>query len=214
MMMTIQMIKTKICGIKSIDAARSVEKFGGDFIGFIFYPKSHRYIDPRDAKKIIDSLNRKSKIVGVFVDEDPDKINSIARDLNLDFIQLHGNESAQYARQIEFPIIKAWRINDNFDIERANQFPCEIALLDTFVKGSAGGTGKSFDWENLELDGFNKDFLIAGGISIENVDRAVEIFQKSDRFIGVDVSGSLEIDYQKSPDLIQKFLEHFNSLRK
>ena len=128
----------------------------------------------------------------MFVDEDSDTVNRIAERVGLDYVQLHGNETADYAARIERPIIKAWRFGDNFDVRIANAFPCDIILLDSYVRGQAGGTGQLFNWTAAArlTARLTKPLLIAGGISIENVTTAAAIFQP----YGADVSGSLEVD--------------------
>ena len=203
------MIKIKICGIKTIEAAEAVADNGADFIGFIFFERSHRYIDPRGAAEISRRVSNVKK-VGVFVDERADVINSIADRVGLDYIQLHGRETSEYAATIERPIIKAWRFGDNFDVQSANEFPCEIVLLDSFVKGQAGGTGQLFNWTAAAMltARLTKPLLIAGGISIDNVSTALEMF----RPFGVDVSGSLEVDGEKSIELIEKFIRAVRSI--
>ena len=100
-------MKIKICGIKTENAAQAVENYGADFIGCIFYKKSRRYIEPEVAAQILKPLNRVKK-VGVFVDENVSIVNEISALLNLDYVQLHGNENLDYAAQIHKPIIMAF----------------------------------------------------------------------------------------------------------
>ena len=132
------MLKIKICGIRTEEAAEAASSNGAAFIGFIFFDRSRRYIAPTDAARISKKFPSIKK-VGVFVDERSDVVNSIADRVGLDYVQLHGSETSEYAATIERPIIKAWRFGDNFDVQSANEFPCEIVLLDSFVKGQAGG---------------------------------------------------------------------------
>ncbi len=195
-------MRIKICGIKTAEAARAVEKFGADYIGCIFYAKSKRYIAPEIAAEILRPL--KIKKVGVFVNESAEIVNAIAESIGLDYVQLHGSETAEYAKKICRPLIKAYRYGDGFSVEAANNFPCEFILVDSFVAGSAGGTGKSFDWLNSarEILKLTKPVFIAGGISIENFAEAAEIFKP----YALDVSGSLEIDGVKSATKIESFL--------
>ena len=198
------MIKVKICGIKTREAAIEADQNGADFIGFIFYRKSHRYINPFKAAEIARSVECKK--VGVFVDENVGVINGITRLVGLDYVQLHGNEDAKYAAKIHrAPIIKAWRYNDELDMREVNNYPCDIILLDSFVKDRVGGTGKTFDWHkaSLETRKLTKPFLIAGGISSKNIREVIDIF----RPYGVDLSGSLEINGNKSANKIREFLE-------
>lgn len=192
----------KICGIKTAAAARAVENFGADFIGCIFYRKSRRYTSPETAAEILRPL--KIKKVGVFVDETSATVNRIAETVELDYVQLHGHESAEYAAEISAPIIKAYRYGENFSADAANNFPCEFVLVDAFVSGAAGGTGTTFDWNRaaVEVAKVSKPVFIAGGISQDNFSAAAEIFKP----FALDVSGSLEVNGEKSPALIESFL--------
>ncbi len=202
-------MKVKICGIRTLEAAKAAEAGGADFVGFIFYPGSSRYIEPEQARKIAGEITGPKK-VGVFVDEDPAQVNEIARLVGLDYVQLHGHEDISYAAAMERPIIKAWRFGDGFSAGMANAYPSEIVLLDSFAKGQMGGTGQTFAWREAadEAGQVTKPLLIAGGISIRNVKEAAEIF----RPFGVDVSGSLEEDGQKSPQRIGEFLCYVKNL--
>ncbi len=196
-------MKIKICGIKTLTAAQAVENYGSDFIGCIFYKKSRRYISPELAAQILKPLKRVKK-VGVFVNEKVSVVNEISALVNLDYVQLHGNENADYAAQIHKPIIKAYRFNENFNVDDANNFPCEFILIDSFVKGQVGGTGQTFNWENSadKISQITKPIFIAGGISLENFSDAARIFKP----YALDVSGSLEIDGEKSVDKIKSFM--------
>lgn len=196
-------MKIKICGIKNLEAAKTAEAYGADYIGFVFLKGRHRYIEPEAAAKISKSIKNAMK-VGVFVDEDPDYVNQVAESCGLDYVQLHGHEDESYASQINYPIIKAYRYGENFSVEEAEHYPAEIILIDSFVKGKAGGTGTAFDWQKAAdgIRGLKKPFMVAGGISKQNAAEAIRIFSP----FGLDVSGSLEINGEKSPKLIQEFL--------
>lgn len=200
-------MKVKICGIRNLETALVAEQCGADFLGFIFYPESHRYIEPKQAAAITARLTQAKK-VGVFVDESWREVNRIIRMADLDYVQLHGRESAEYAERMEAPVIKAWRWGDGFTAEKANAFPSELILVDTFVKGKAGGTGESFSWAEAseELGKLQKPWLLAGGISADNVKEAADILHP----FGVDVSGSLEIKGKKSAEKIEEFLERMD----
>ena len=197
-------MKIKICGIKTENAAQAVENYGADFIGCIFYKKSRRYIEPEVAAQILKPLTRVKK-VGVFVDENVSIVNEISELLKLDYVQLHGNENPDYAAQINKPIIKAYRFGENFNIDDANNFPCEFILIDSFVKGQVGGTGQTFNWENSaeKISRITKPIFIAGGISQENFRDAARTFKP----YALDVSGSLEVDGEKSVEKIKSFMD-------
>ncbi len=204
------MLKVKICGIKTREAAIAAEENGADFIGFIFYKNSARFISPFKAAEISKAVALKK--VGVFVNESAGVINGIIRLVGLDYVQLHGNEDEQFVQKIRAPIIKAWRYNDNLDMREVNNFPCDMILLDSFVKGRAGGTGQTFDWRkaSLETRKLTKPFFIAGGISTQNLREVVDIFQP----YGIDLSGSLEINGVKSVNKICEFMNHIKTIQK
>ena len=204
------MLRVKICGIKTLEAAVEAERNGADLIGFVFYRKSARFINPFKAAEIAKSIHCKK--VGVFVDENPGVINGVIRLVGLDYVQLHGNEDVKFASKIrQVPIIKAWRYNDELDMREVNNYPCDIVLLDSFVKDRVGGTGKTFDWRkaSLETRKLTKPFFIAGGISKENIQEVIDIFRPD----GIDLSGSLEIGGNKSVNKIREFMDVFNKLR-
>ena len=192
----------KICGLRTEEAARAAEAAGADLLGFIFYQGSRRYVAPETVKQISTQVKR-SKRVGVFVDAPLAEVNEIAEFCSLDYVQLHGHEGADYARQVPRPVIKAYRYGDNFLAEEAEHYPSEMILLDSFVQGTAGGTGKTFAWQEAsrETASLSKSLLVAGGISEQNLSQVVEAFHP----YGVDVSGSLEEQGEKSVSLIKSF---------
>ncbi|RHM54379.1 phosphoribosylanthranilate isomerase [Mitsuokella sp. AF33-22] len=198
------MLRAKLCGMKTEAAARAADEAGADFIGFIFWPGSHRFVTPAEAAVIGRTVHWARK-VGVFVDEEPAKVCAAADEAGLDYIQLHGHEDAAYARRLNRPVIKAYRYGDGFSAAAANDFPAEFILVDAYRPGQAGGTGESFDWQRAaaEIRAVEKPVLIAGGISEANVAEAAEIFQP----YGVDVSGSLEVHKEKSVDKIRSFMQ-------
>ena len=144
-------VQAKLCGMKTVEAARAAETAGADFIGFIFWRRSHRFVEPEQAARIAEALQR-VKTVGVFVDEEPALVNAVARQCHLDFVQLHGHEDAAYAEQMEVPVIKAYRYGDGFSAEAANAFPAAMILVDAYQKGAAGGTGTCFDWQQAQRE--------------------------------------------------------------
>ena len=194
----------KICGMRTEEAVRAAEAAGADLLGFIFYQGSRRYVAPEKVKQISTQVKR-SKRVGVFVDAPLAEVNEIAEFCSLDYVQLHGHENAEYARQVARPVIKAYRYGDNFLAEEAEHYPAEMILLDSFVQGAAGGTGKTFAWQEAsrETASLSKPLLVAGGISEHNLSQVVEAFHP----YGVDVSGSLEEQGEKSVSLIEAFFK-------
>ena len=196
-------MRVKMCGMKTIAAARAAEEAGADYVGFIFAEKSRRYIAPETAREIVRQLHR-VQTVGVFVDAPMDTVNEIAELVGLDYVQLHGHETADMARRAACPVIKAYRYGDDFSAEEANAYPAEIILVDSYVAGAAGGTGTAFGWQEAtrEIAHVTKPVLIAGGITTESVGEAAEVFHP----FGVDVSGGLEEDGEKSEAKIRAFM--------
>ena len=196
-------MKVKICGLCTEEAVLAAEDAGADFLGFIFYVKSHRHVLPEEVRGLTKHV-RRAKRVGVFVDAPLDAVNAAADFCSLDFVQLHGHESAAYARAVCRPVIKAFRWGDDFSAEKANEYPAEIILLDSFSKDAVGGTGQRFRWREAaeETARLEKPLLVAGGIASGNVREAQELF----RPYGVDVSGSLEIEKRKSVERIREFM--------
>ena len=203
-------MRVKMCGMQTLAAARAAEAAGADYIGFIFAQGSRRYVAPETAHEIAREMQRVKK-VGVFVDAPMAEVNQIADAVGLDYVQLHGHETAEMARMAERPVIKAYRYGDDFDAETANVYPAEIILVDSYVKGAAGGTGLTFHWQEAarEIARVTKPVLIAGGITAANVREAVEIFHP----FGIDVSGGLEEDGVKSKAKITAFMEAVCALR-
>jgi phosphoribosylanthranilate isomerase len=145
------MTKVKICGITNLEDALLAAEFGADALGFNFYPKSPRYISPEKALEIVRQLPKKVLKVGVFVNESMEKISEIAEIAALNSIQLHGEESAEFARKLKaktnLEIIKAFRVSPEFEPEEVLQYEVDAVLLDAYSPKEHGGTGETFDWE-------------------------------------------------------------------
>lgn len=203
-------MRVKMCGMKTVSAALAAEEAGADYIGFVFAEKSRRFIAPKAAQEIARELRHAQK-VGVFVDAPMDEVNAIAALVGLDYVQLHGHETAETARGSERPVIKAYRYGDDFSVEEANTYPAEIILVDSYIRGAAGGTGTTFSWEEAarEIARVRKPVLIAGGITAENAGEAMAMF----RPFGLDVSGGLEENGAKSEAKIRAFMEAVRVLR-
>ena len=196
-------MRAKICGIKDLFAAKVAEEAGADFIGFVFYKSSPRYINPQKAAVICQQI-RESRCVGVFVDEDLEMVNEIAEQVGLDYVQLHGHESASYAEHVICPVIKAYSYDANFSVDEANVYPSEMVLLDTPHPTLPGGTGRPFDWRKAaqDINQIHKSVLVAGGINRENVKQVNKLLHP----YAVDVSSGVEENGEKSLDKIQAFL--------
>ena len=186
------MIFIKICGITNLDDARAAIAAGADALGFNFYKPSPRYIAPPAAREIIAELPDSVLAVGVFVNEDsPSAVAEIANEAGVKAVQLHGDESPSYCRELaaHLQVIKTFVVADTFDIEFAKAYEVEAIMLDTRDRRLRGGTGKTFDWSIAQsvAQRFPKLFL-AGGLSPENVAVAIETV----RPYAVDACSSLE----------------------
>lgn len=191
----------KVCGITTLEAAEAVAQAGADFIGFVFAP-SKRRISPDNAAKIAQTLPKSLKKVGVFVNESAENINYIAKKVGLDYIQLHGDESADFASSLPFPVIKAFPI-DKANASMIHRFPCDYYLIDSPAEEHRGGSGKTFNWEKLnalELD--HGKLILAGGLTVANVQEAVTAVNP----IGIDVSSGVETDGKKDIEKIKQFV--------
>lgn len=172
------MTKVKICGITNLEDALISAKFGADALGFNFYPKSPRYITPENAREIIEQLPPEILKVGVFVNESLEKIVEIAETAKLDAIQLHGEETPEFAKELKqktnLEIIKAFRVSPAFKPEDVLNYEVDAILLDAYNPKEHGGTGETFDWEIAKKvkEIFPKMYL-AGGLAPENVIDAI-----------------------------------------
>ena len=198
------MTKIKLCGLTRPCDIECVNELLPEYIGFVFAPKSRRYISPEKAEKLRTILDSRITPVGVFVDENIDVIADLVKRDIIDVVQLHGNESEQYIedlrRVINCPVIKAFRIESEADIVSANNSSADYVLLD-----SGGGTGKVFD--HLLLKDIARPYFLAGGLIPENVETAV----KQLKSFAVDVSSSLETDGFKDKIKMTAFV---NAVRK
>ena len=187
------MTKVKICGITNLEDALLSAKFGADALGFNFYAKSPRYITPENAREIIEQLPANILKVGVFVNESLEKIVEIAKVAKLDALQLHGEETPAFARELKsktnLEIIKAFRVSPEFKPEDVLQYETDAILLDAYNPQEHGGTGETFDWEIAKKvqEIFPKMYL-AGGLSQNNIATAIS----SVRPFAIDACSCLE----------------------
>ena len=198
------MTKIKLCGLTRSCDIEYVNELLPEYIGFVFAPKSRRYISPEKAEVLREHLDDRITPVGVFVDEKIEVIADLIKRKIIDIVQLHGNESEQYIedlrRVIDCPVIKAFRIESEADIVSANNSSADYVLLD-----SGGGTGKVFDHSLLK--DIARPYFLAGGLTPENVETAV----KQLKSFAVDVSSSLETDGFKDKIKMTAFV---NAVRK
>jgi len=185
--------KVKICGITNLEDARFTAGALADYLGFIFYEKSPRYIEPAKAGAIINWIEG-PETVGVFVNEALDDLNRVARQTGIDMVQLHGNESADYCQLVEKPVIKVFHIKQNMNAQKLADTVepyldiVDYLLFDTSSETQWGGTGKRFDWTIMKNLNQDKPFFLSGGLHTENVREGI----LTTRPFAVDLSSGVE----------------------
>ena len=182
-------VRSKICGITRVDDALTAAKAGADAIGLVFYAKSPRAVDVRQAREIVAALPPFVTTVGLFVNASRCEINEILDAVPLDMLQFHGDETPAQCEGFHRPWFKALRVGNGEDIEAevARYANASGILLDTFVAGVPGGTGERFDWSLIPA-ALAKPLILAGGLTAENVQQAIAQV----RPYAVDVSGGVE----------------------
>ncbi|APO80829.1 MULTISPECIES: phosphoribosylanthranilate isomerase [Pseudomonas] len=182
-------VRSKICGITRIEDALAAAEAGADAIGLVFYAKSPRAVDVRQARAIIAELPPFVTTVGLFVNASRCELNEILEVVPLDLLQFHGDETPQDCEGYHRPWIKALRVRPGDNLEAACQLYAGARgiLLDTYVPGVPGGTGEAFDW-SLVPARLSKPIILAGGLSADNVGQAIAQV----RPYAVDVSGGVE----------------------
>jgi len=171
------MIKIKICGITNLEDALLAAELGADALGFIFYSKSPRKVAPETAREIIAQLPPFVVSVGVFVDEAAAVVQELTARVGLDWVQLHGQESPEYCRNLGRKVIKGFRIKDEDSLRLLADYQgaAQALLLDTYKQGQVGGTGTAFDWRLAREAKKYGWIILAGGLTPENVSRAIAI---------------------------------------
>lgn len=202
------MTKVKICGITNIEDAILAVELGVWAIGFIFYPKSPRYITPENAKKISDKIKAYGvKTIGVFVNEIPERINQITKIAQLNYVQMHGKESALDCNELEVPFIKNIR-----NIEETSNYKNAFAfLVDAYDTIHWGGIGKLANWDLAkQIKAQNKLLILSGGLSVNNIEQA--LIDVNPDF--VDISSNLEISPgKKNHNSMREFFEKIRNFK-
>jgi phosphoribosylanthranilate isomerase len=202
-------MKVKICGITNLKDALLCQSFGADALGFIFYKKSKRYVLPEVVSEITEELSPFIMKVGVFVNESTEVINKLALELKLNCIQLHGDEFPEDIEKINLPVIKSFRISEDFEFSILGKYKNASYLLDSYSNSLYGGSGNKFNWDLIPKEIQNK-VILAGGISHENI---ADVF-KNINPAAVDLSSSLETEPGlKDEKKVKIFFEKFNALR-
>lgn len=191
------MTKVKICGLYRDCDIGYVNDAGPDYAGFILnFPRSHRNVSPERAAELRAELLPGILAAGVFVDQPVNTVCDIAKTAGLDIIQLHGHEDDAYINEIReksgLPVWKAFKIKEKADLEAAERSAADEILLD-----NGYGTGAAFDW--TVADGFDRPFILAGGLTPDNIPEAVRRLGP----VAVDISSGVETDRAKDKDKIE-----------
>lgn len=193
--------RVKICGIRSLESAKVAIDAGADFIGLNFVPTSKRRVDYNLAKEISKQAKGNIQLVGVFQDQPIELIDQYVADLDLDFVQLHGNEDPIYCQNVSANVIKVFSLPNDFDIEQVHgqmkQYPVAYFLIDREKQGK----GEVLDIKKVAL--LSKSFLsfLAGGLTPENVGTIARQVQP----FAVDVAGGIETNGKEDINKIKEF---------
>jgi len=202
-------MRVKICGITNIDDALLCSDLGADALGFIFYNNSKRNISVINADEIINKLPSFISKVGVFVEQSPAEIKSIANNIGLTAIQLHNGNILLNPDEFPIRIIKALRIKPGFDFSTLQMNDKFQYLLDSYSENMPGGTGETFDW-NLIPEEIKYNIILAGGISVNNIRYVFENIKPE----AVDLSSSVESEPgRKDRNKLVDFFNIVNRLR-
>lgn len=211
------MVKVKIDGVRRVEDALTAAEAGADYVGLVFVPNRRRRISVEQARRIVEAVkvsgDSPPKMVGLFADQPMEELKTAVRDSGVDMVQLSGAESLEFCSESPVPLFKAIHVpGGHVSSEEVEEFgrrmtelqnQGHLTTLDRAVPGLQGGTGQSFDWmvaTQLSEAGF--EFLLAGGLTPENVGRAVKEVQPW----GVDVSSGVETEGTKDPEKIRRFV--------
>ena len=193
------MTKIKLCGLSRQCDIETANQLLPEYIGFVFAPKSKRFVPKEKAKKLRQALDPVVQAVGVFVNEKAETVADLLSSNIIDIAQLHGSEDENYIKRLrlltEKPIIQAFKIETESDIDKANNSPADFVLLD-----SGAGTGAVFDWKLIQ--NIKRPYFLAGGLGLDNVETAVETLSP----YAVDVSSGIETGGLKDKHKMAEFV--------
>lgn len=192
-------LRVKICGITQYQQAHKIVELGANALGFICVSESPRFIEAEQIANIVTSLNNSFghsiATIGVFANATPELIHHVITQAHLSGIQLHGNETPQFcaAMKKRYPsleLIKAFRIRDQNSLQATDAFSAHVDtfLFDAFHHQALGGTGHTWDWSLLKAMNFSHPWLLAGGLTPNNVSQALESCNPD----GIDLSSGVE----------------------
>lgn len=193
------MTKIKFCGLTRPEDIAAANALKPEYIGFVFAPKSKRYVSPQQAAQLRAQLSPAIKAVGVFVNEPPEAVARLLNENILDIAQLHGQEDAAYLARLRSltakPLWQAFRVETAAGLAAAARSTADMVLLDS----GAGGTGTVFNWKLLQ--GFPRPYILAGGLDADNAADAVTRLHP----YAVDVSSGIETAGKKDPAKMAAF---------
>lgn len=207
-------LKLKVCGMRLAANIAEVAELQPDYLGFIFYDKSPRFISEVSAE-LIKYIPPIIKTVGVFVNADLETVKKKINLYQLNAVQLHGNESPEYCKELKLGfstsiVIKAFGVDENFDftVLDAYQNTVDYFLFDTKTKAH-GGSGKTFDWNVLSKYTLDKPYFLSGGIDLEHAAAVREI--KDERLYALDINSRFEVEAGvKDSEKIKEFISEMN----
>ncbi len=204
------MTQIKICGLTTPESIHACTSSAVDFIGFVFYPPSPRAITPEQASSLSKTLPPSIQKVGLFVNPSLEQLRHTLAHIQLDMIQLHGDESIEFIQTVKstfgVPIMKAIPIATSDDVKQITVFEkiCDWILCDAkSTNNIPGGNGATFDWQILKDYKFQKPWMLSGGLTIDNVNNAITALKPT----AIDVSSGVEVSRGiKSPEKIKDFV--------
>lgn len=202
------MTKVKVCGIKSLEDALAAAEYGADALGFVFYSKSPRYIEPEEAAAIIEKLPPFVTPVALFVNAHEESVKAVLKETGIEVLQFHGDETPDYVSSFSQRTIKALRIKDEQSINDMHKYDVNAILADAYSPDAYGGTGKTFNWDILSCLESSERIILAGGLGPENVAEAIRKVSP----YAVDVSSGVEASPGvKDHDKLRRFIEEAKS---
>ncbi len=204
--------KIKVCGITRKEDAVTAVNLGVDMLGLIFYKKSPRFVSQKIAKEITAVIPATVAVVGVFVDEDIQKIIKLSKKIGFGYVQLHGQEKHQEILTLQknqLKVINSYSVKSKNDYEKIIKSKADLVLVDNISKDLPGGSGQTFDW-NLTPSINIKNLILSGGLNLSNIEKGIKKFKP----IMIDVNSGVEISPGvKSKRKLKQFFSECNRLR-
>lgn len=211
-------MRVKVCGMTLPEQVNALDEIGVDLAGFIFYDKSPRYVRNKISPEKMKKIGGRIAKVGVFVNEDYEKMMKTVEEYRLDMVQLHGDESERFCERVANYVttIKAFRLSDNDPIEwmiRPYHEGCDMYMFDTLGSGY-GGTGKKFNWDVLKGISLNKLFILSGGIEPGDEEKLKAFAQQENarKLFSVDINSKFEVSAGvKNMDKVREFVKNLKA---